>query len=119
MNDGVYHRSLGLPAGFADIWAGDFDMEYSQHARQESDRDRYGKIPLYPAVLFEVGDVVEIEVRNNLPVKAVLRVPLNDRDDLVFVLSVPVEKKVFVRTVWRNRASDGHKTLDVSKYARL
>lgn len=118
MNDGLYHRNLGLPAGAASLWDGVLDLQYSAHAQAESRGDRYGKLPLFPSVEFEAGDVVEVQVEAGRPVKAVLRVPLDDSRDLVYVLSRPVSGRSFVRTVWCNRANDNHRTLDSSKYVK-
>lgn len=119
MKDGLYHRDLGLPAGCAPLWAGMLDLSYGHHAQSESSLDRYGKLPLFPAVEFEAGDVVEVQIANGEPVKAVLRVPLDDSKDLVYVLLRPVAGRAFVKTVWFNEARDSHRTLDRSKYCRL
>lgn len=118
MKDGLYHKQLGLPPGVAALWAGDIGLQYGRHAQSEASLDRYGKLPLFPAVEFEAGDVVEIEVRQGEPVKAVLRVPLDDKKDLVYALSLPVRGEAFVRTVWFNDANDSHRTLDRSKYVK-
>jgi hypothetical protein len=119
MKDGLYHRDIGLPAGMAALWQGMLDLSYGHHAQSESSLDRYGKLPTFPAVEFEAGDVVEIEVRAGEAVKAVLRVPLDDSRDLVYVLLRPVAGRSFVKTVWFNEARDSHRTLDRSKYCRL
>ena len=120
MNDGLYHKNLGLPRGAAVLWAGCLKLQYSRHAQNESNRDRYGAVPLYPEVEFESADVVEIEIRQGQPVKAVLRFPLDDSKlDIVYVLTCPEHGQAFVRTVWFNQAQDTHRTLDASKYRRV
>jgi hypothetical protein len=118
MNDGLYHRNLGLPAGAASLWDGVLDLQYSAHAQQESRQDRNGALPLFPNVEFQASDVVEVQVERGEAVKAVLRVPMDDSRDLVYVLSRPAAGRAFVRTVWCNRANDNHRTLDSSKYVK-
>lgn len=119
MLDGKYHKQLGLPKGSAELWAGVLDLRYGHHAQSEADVDRYGRAELFSSAEFKASDVVEIEVEGGSPVKAVLRFPYDDTLDLVMVLQRPERGVSFVRTVWFNKASDNHKSLDRSKYNRL
>lgn len=119
LRDGRYHKELGLPAGSASLWAGRLQLRYGHHAQSEADVDRYGRAELFTEGDFEAADVVEVEVVQGQPVKAVLRFPYDDHKDLVMVLQRPEHGVSFVRTVWFNRANDNHKSLDRSKYNRL
>lgn len=118
MNDGTYHRDLGLPGELAPRWAGHFRLVYSEHAKHAALTDRLGRIPIFDDGEFEAQDVVEVSVRDGEPYKAVLRCPCSDYLDLIFVLENPSQGACVVRTVWFNLASDTHKTLDRSKYQR-
>jgi hypothetical protein len=52
-------------------------------------------------------------------VKAVLRIPVDDRLDVVYVLLRPEAGRALVKTMWGNLGSDAHSTLDKSKYVRI
>lgn len=118
LRDGKYHKLLGLPQGSAALWAGVLDLRYGNHAQSEADVDRYGRAELFSSAEFQASDVVEVEVVQGQPVKAVLRFPYSDDLDLVMVLQRPERGVSFVRTVWFNRANDQHKSLDRSKYRK-
>jgi len=114
--DGTYNVALGLPAGAAAPWVGVLRLQYSQHAAQEARSDRYGKLELFPEVEFEAGDVVEVLVEQGRAVKAVVRFPMEDGRDLVFVLNRPEAGQAVVRTVWANQGSDKHRSLNRAAY---
>ena len=118
MLDGKYHKQLGLPKGSAELWAGRLQLRYGNHAQSEADVDRYGRAELFGEAEFEAADVVEVEVAQGQPVKAVLRFPYDDDKDLVMVLQRPERSVSFVRTVWFNLVSDKHRSLDHSKYRK-
>lgn len=116
--DGLYHRFLGLPPEAAKLWVGQLNLYYSAHAQKAATEDRYGKVPLFSSVLFEEGDVIEVEVKDGRVIKAVLRVPYDDHRDLVFAILRPDGVAAYVKTVWFNLASDAHKTLRRELYRR-
>lgn len=112
----LYHREKGfpenlrLPRGFRPV----MHLRYSAHAKDESKLDRYGKLTLPDVVDVRKGDIFEIGVINGTVTKMAVRFPYNDELDLTIVLN-PADG--FVRTVWANRKSDKHRSLDLSKYA--
>jgi hypothetical protein len=112
--DGLYNVALGLPVlNFKGL--GPIRLIYSRHAQQAALNDRYGHINL-PTVLNPMhAELIEVEMSGGAPVKAVFRLPLDDRRDICLV----VLPSGLVKTVWVNLASDAHKTLDASKYVSL
>jgi hypothetical protein len=121
MKDGLYNRkAYGLPAGAAEVFvAPAVDLDYAAHAYAESKADRYGVAELPGSIEVIAGDVVEVEVRGERPVKAVIRFPYDDNLDLVLVLIVLSNRRsFFVKTVWFNQASDNHRTLRLAPYSR-
>lgn len=128
IKDGLYHREIGLPAGASRLWTDPewLQMVYSEHALRAAEDDRYGRVPLYREMAFAPEELVEVEYQNGQPVKAVFRTPLEDVAgnkspfDLVIVMLPPErDGKVFVKTVWYNVRSDGHRTLRRHLYNSL
>ncbi len=109
MRDGTYHRDVHLP--FSLSWAA--MLNYSRHARREASRDRYGALSLPATLSTNDAEVIEVEVKNGKPYKAVLRTAHDSKRDIVLVVLLD---RAFVKTVWCNLRSDAHNTLDTSKY---
>jgi len=61
------------------------------------------------------GRLIDIEVRGDEIVKCVYRTSYNDILDLILVI---IPQQSFVKTVWFNKKSDKHKTLQHWKYDR-
>jgi hypothetical protein len=111
----LYHYQLGIPREFRTDF-GQLFLDYSFHARKAAKTDRYGEISL-PEVL-DTSAAMVIEVEGGLydeETKVVYRLPHDDEFDLVMAV---IPQRAFVKTVWLNRKSDGHGTLDESKYCR-
>jgi len=109
MQDGLYHRDIFLPIrlGFAAF------VKYSAHARQAAQDDRYGALTLPAVISTQEADVIEVEVANGKPHKAVLRMRHDDERDLCVVVLLDT---CVVKTVWCNLRTDTHGTLDRTKY---
>lgn len=118
MKDGLYNKALGLPAGAALLWAGRLELQYANHAQAERNAENYGSAELFSSADFESKDVVEVQVQNGQPVKAVVRFPYSDNLDLCMVINTPASGRAFVRTVWFNAVDDKHHTLNRSLYNR-
>lgn len=112
----LYHREKGfpnnvnMPRGFSPI----IRLTYSKHAQQESMLDAYGDIKLPHVIDVRKGDLFEIGVVGNTVTKMAIRIPYNDTLDISLVIN-PADG--FVRTVWANKKTDSHKSLNLSKYA--
>lgn len=112
----LYHREKGfpdnvnLPRGFSPV----VRLRYGSHSRQEAMADRYGNLKLPDSIDVRNGDIFEIGVTGNTVSKMAVRMPYDDKIDLVIVF-MPADG--FVKTVWANTKGDTHKTLNLSKYA--
>ena len=109
MKDGLYHRDIFLPMelGYATM------LRYSPHARAEASSDRYGNLTLPMSISTRDAEVIEVEVVNGKPVKALFRTRHDERRDICLVVLLDTS---VVKTVWCNVRTDSHKTLDASKY---
>jgi hypothetical protein len=112
----LYHAdAYGFPQN-AQSGARVLTLNYTYHARQAAQSDRYGAVDL-PATL-DTGAALLIEAEidsGGALVKAVWRVRYDNELDLVLVV---IPASATVKTVWINRHNDTHRTLDKSRYAR-
>ena len=111
----LFHKAIGFPADFkAPMLVG---LKYGPHALDAAKFDNYGPISSLPkSFLPRIAEIIEIEtdLKGEL-IKLVGRQVHDAELDLILVISV---KDKFVRTVWRNKRTDKHFTLDKSKYNR-
>jgi hypothetical protein len=122
MRDGLYNRgAYGLPKGSTDDFTGRQFLDYAKHAK-DAIKDEIVRAELPGQIDIEAGDVVEVTVLNNATVKAVIRWPFDDTQDLCLVIeparSPAARGTVFVRTVWFNSVSDKHATLNKTVFTR-
>lgn len=127
MKDGLYHKEIGMPSGAILPWMrSEFELVYSEHAKREASSDRYGLIPMLDIVEFASHEVIEVEISQGKPVKAVLRIPCPEVSgvDMILVLKAPESTdhsnmpSALVKTVWFNRSDDRHHTLNRRLYNR-
>lgn len=115
----LYHKDLGFPNRVTNMLAGakkakfQFELDYSYHAKQSAETDRYGRINLPTHVDCGSAQPIEVETKDGQINKVVYRTAYNEKFDLVIVV---VANDGFVRTVWLNRVDDIHNSLDESKY---
>lgn len=107
----LYHKDIYMPK--LPMPNGIFKLEYSEHAKREAFRDRYGAIRLPSQLITQDATIIEVEVINRKPTKILYRLPYDINHDIMLAVK-PGEW--FVKTVWINRKSDNHRTLDRSKY---
>lgn len=104
----IFHRdAYGLPK----FRERDMELRYGRHAL---DRAAEKGIVLPLKISLTLKSVVEIDLTEQEP-KYTIRVPYNHLNDAVFV----VFKSGFCKTVWLNRKTDRHGTLDKSRYSRV
>lgn len=109
----LYHADLGIPEN-AKTQHGQFLLDYPPHALNAATDDRYGNIVNLPKSLdTSKAQVIEVEMEGSKTTKVVYRIPYNDEYDLVMAV---IPDRRFVKTVWLNKNSDLHNTLDTSKY---
>lgn len=112
----LYHMDKGfpdnidMPRGFSPV----MNLTYSNHAKEEAQKDIYGKINLPHRVDVRKAQTVEIGVRGNTVSKLVLRFSYDETRDIVMVI---LPDRGYVKTVWMNEKSDQHKTTNLSRYA--
>ena len=111
MDMDLYHIEIGFPAWFQRP-TGKVRPQYGNHARFESQIDRYGRIQLPVEIDLAKFQVIEIGVEDGRLVKMLVRGQLDATRDICVVLT----NTGFVKTVWVNLRTDKHRTLDRSKY---
>ena len=114
MTSNLYHSELGFPTNI-ELPKGIFNLNYSHHAQTASYDDRYGQMSLPTTLDVNDAQLIEIEVEDNEVVKGVYRTSYNTDLDLIIVM---IPQRSFVKTVWFNKTTDTHKTLQAWKYKR-
>lgn len=112
----VYHREVYAPEPLFRS-PGVVRLRYSYHAQEEARGDRYGDLSRYltPYRDFDYAEIVEVELDEEGQIaKRVVRFDITE--DLVLVLAVKADG--YVKTVWCNRFTDSHGTLDRRKYVQ-
>ena len=107
----LYHYKLGFPDVV--LPTDPLQLVYGNHARHAASGDRYGTIKLPESVHIHTCQIIEMEVYYPRVVKLLLRLPYDEINDLCIVVLL---KGNFVKTVWLNRKTDWHQTLDKGKY---
>lgn len=110
----LYHVDVYMPLCLREICHKNADLEYSFHAIQAAKTDRYGVIPLPIKFDATLAKLIEVETCDGFIVKQLWRQRFNAEFDLV--IAITWESRV--KTVWLNRVSDGHPTLQSSKYQK-
>lgn len=86
---------------------------YTRHAIAEAQSDKYGLVQLPERFCAAEATLIEVEVDNlGLVIKQVWRRPYDQHRDLILVIM----NTGVVRTVWFNKKTDTHKTLNVARY---
>ena len=110
----VYHRDIGIPTRYRRP-SGRKLLEYTYHAQQEAQRDRYGVIELPRVLDTDTAQLIELYIgEGDTPVKYVYRTRYNERFDLVLVVTANWR----VIALWLNDKRDNHRTLNRAKYAK-
>jgi hypothetical protein len=114
----LFHRQVNWHPRLDDkMPRGKWPLRYSPHALIESERDKYGKINLPNRIDLSTGYVFEAEERHEQkPLdKIAIRLHYNADFDIIFV-GIPRGNWFNVKTVWLNRKSDNHQTLNAKAY---
>jgi hypothetical protein len=121
VKNGLFHKSLGFPAGALQPWVGKFSLTHTAHSRSQCGRPETGSARKGGSFLIDVregdplaigeADIFEVEVEGGRPVKALVRLEYNDDQDVVLALCAPEGKLVRCKTLWLNAPNDQHKTL--------
>jgi hypothetical protein len=112
----LYHKDIGfpddinMPRGFNPVMR----LSYGNHARQAAFEEKYGVLNLPQVVDVRKVNIFEVGVTGKTVTKLAFRMPHDELNDIVIVVT---PHNGFVKTVWANRKTDTHKTLDRSKYS--
>jgi len=126
MKDGLFHKSMGFPSGAYLPWIGTVQIFHTRHSLARCLRPECQKWVKGSVVNISDGEtleidkdcIVEIEVKNGEPVKALVRMQYDDDSDVCFALLAPVRGVATCKTLWTLNARDHHRTLDMSKYTK-
>lgn len=113
----LFHRDVFMPTELKfKLNFKNEPLTYSRHAIMAAQTDRYmlNGIKLKSYISFSFKDVVEAEIINNKIAKLVVRLSYDLNYDITYVL-LPGGK---VKTVWLNKKTDQHKTLNVNNYIK-
>jgi len=108
----LFHKDVFLPK--FPLPQGKLALTYSNHAKQESESDKYGEVILPDTLDTEKAQVIEVELDNKGVAKIVYRLPMTDRRDIS--LAVIPGRSLFVKTIWLNPRNDNHRTLNRKRY---
>ena len=115
----LYHFQLGFPETLKIKDQYTFNLAYSKHALQAARTDRYGIMRLPESVIIPRNYIVEVESQDDVEAdKIVFRIPYEYEEDLDLCIVVITDTQ-FVKTVWFNKLTDVHTTLDKSRYSSL
>lgn len=110
----LYHKNIGFPKSLNLLDLYNLNVQYSNHAKTASNDDRYGAIEVKKSVSFSKQEIVEVETHDNKRAsKIVVRIPYSSECDLVMAIQMD---DTLVKTVWLNKKTDAHRTLDRTKY---
>lgn len=111
----LYHADIRLPDGFV-LPARTIKLSWTKHAQRSLTNDRYGMIPKFDHIDLSTKRVVEVGLEGRKVRKVVVRGDLDGINDIIYVLIPNGHQPWVVKTVWINRKTDSHKTLDRSRY---
>ena len=112
----LYHHRTGFPPGL-NRPQGRIMLQYGHHAEKAMVTDSCRRLAdLAPAFLhMDEAQLIEAEITDDgVPTKFLFRLRLTSVHDLCLVVC----PDGFVKTLWTDRRSDSHATLDTSRYCR-
>lgn len=112
----IYHKEVHIPEKIKNLNAVTLTLEHTHHARQAAQSDRYGEIPLPDTLKFRGKHICEAQVEGGKLIKLVVRKSFNNELDMSYVLLIQNSKHATLKTVWLNRKSDQHRTLNTATY---
>lgn len=126
MKNGLFHKSLGFPAGATTPWLGVIAIRHTGHSSAQCLRPecrRWVKggvinIPEGEQLDIDAESIIEVEIAGGRPVKALVRLQYDDNSDICFALLAPEFRQAICKTLWTLNANDHHRTLDLSKYVK-
>lgn len=109
-----YHKDIYMPEKYKKIEFACL-VNYSRHAKQEAETDKYGKINLPTVFDSRNADLIEVTAEGDKPKIGLFKMPYDDTRDLCMVMEINKGKAI---TVFFNQKGDNHPTLNSSLYAK-
>jgi hypothetical protein len=124
IKDGLFHKSLGFPPGALLPWIGTVQLSHTSHSKAQCYRPECQKwvkgniidIPDGETLEIDRDSVVEVEVKNGEPSKALVRLQYDDNSDVCFALTAPGQGVAICKTLWTLDARDNHRSMDMGRY---
>ena len=114
----LFHKNVGIPPKYLDFFHGrSYDLITSNHALHAAKDDRYGVIIIPTRLTIIREEIIEIEINGCVVNKVVVRHHYNAKLDIVLVIIPRQNKTALIKTVWANRITDNHSTLNKRRYA--
>lgn len=110
----LYHKDIGLPPRFRTPDAC-VTLAWGHHAKRALQDDRYGLMEMFASLNLSDTETVEVEIQGRKVTKMVQRGEWDTDHDFTIVL-IPRPGDWFVKTIWLNKKTDTHRTLDASRY---
>lgn len=113
----LFHRDVFAPKEIFKT-PGTLNLRYGPHAKKAAAEDRYGDLTRFcpNRITIQESDIVEVAVENGAVIKRVIRIQAPGSANLDLVLVVNADG--FVRTVWGNKRTDQHRTLNRHKFVQ-
>lgn len=116
-----FHKDMGFPWHFKNVTA-TVPLRYSDHALEESENDRYDKIPILEELNLGESQLIEVKYNHKTgQIEKMMYRKANVKNGLdgCFVLKPSRMRGQAwqVVTAWYNTSNDKHKTLDKKKYS--
>lgn len=114
----LYHKDIYLPEKAVELATGVYVLSLTNHAIGACRNDKYGDIIPPTHLRVDKRNIIELEVNiYGQPTKVVCRLPYDSRNDICIVAAMePRCLSVRCKTLWLNRKTDCHFTLDKSRY---
>jgi hypothetical protein len=113
----TYNKAIFMPKDkLACVLGKTFALEFSSHAIEETEKDKFGRFQTYKKLTITEKNVIELSLDDTLNVcKLLVRTAYNAFNEVCYVI-VPLGDKAMVKTCWLMRKNDNHKSLDKSLY---
>ena len=116
----LYHSDIYMPQYVINkIPKGTIQLKHTRHSTVSASTDRYGQIILADFLNLDSdnAELIEAEYEDGKLMKFVVRCDYVRDVDVIYVLT-PTSGPFVVRTMWLNKKTDKHATLDKNKYSR-
>lgn len=111
----TYNRQVFMPDEIKKLGNVPIKLVPTRHALKAAATERFGAFQIPATIMFNGGDVVEVETTGGKLSKMVVRQPHSEHYDVIYIFLVPSGTLV---TTYLNEKADHHKTLDPAPYEK-